>query len=259
MTTTSNGTRLSAHGPRVDDLLNTAPTVTPTAPATPTPTIRTMTICVPDELPTPVLNSTRQLDRHFGVQATTARRFWATQKLHRWQHHHLIDLHTARHQPAYCAGGPVRLLDIEGLRHAAGMAAGIRHQLWAHAVRGTRDAAPWRLYVQRHLDDPAKYPMAKAHADFGNQPRVNAMRMHNAAVPGAALDPNELEMLQNGQMAYQHYHALLAVCADALLTQAGTRVQPTTDAMADKVTYLHTAMRHIEGLDATVRLLAITL
>ena len=234
-----------------------AKAATPTEQVTATPTIRTMIVCVPDGLPTEVLTSTRQLDRHLCVQGTVSPRFWA-KPLHLWQRRHMFDLRKGR--PTYCAGGPSGLLDLVGMRHAAGVGAGIRYQLWARVVHGTRPATPWPVYLQRHLHDPAQYPLAKAEADFAAQPRVLAMAMHNAAAYGAGrLDVYELEMLQAGPMAYQHYHALTAVAGDALLDTEGAKLQPASDAMAHRVTYLDQARRYLDSVDESQRLLAVAL
>ena len=211
-------TPLTRHGTRVPTTAAkasapTPATATPTVAATatvnppravaPTATIRTMIVCVPDELSTQVLNSTRQLDRHLGVRATSHARFWASPTLGWWHRPQLIDLRKAKAGPRYCAGGPVRLLDLAGMRHGAAVGAGIRHQYWTAVVRGTRNATPWHAFLLRHLGDPIKYPMATAQAEFEAQPRVLAMRTHNANTLGTVeLDPYELEILQAGQAAY---------------------------------------------------------
>ena len=221
------------------------------------PTVHTMIVCVSDELPAEALTS-RTLDKHFGVQGSLSPRFWATPALHRWQRRHLFNLRGGR--PAYCAGGPVRLLNLAGMRHAAGMAAGLRHQLWSRAVHGTRPATPWHLFQRRHLADPAKYPLEAAQADFDNQPRVNAMRMHNAVAYGAGrLRIEDLEMFQAGPVAYQHYCAATTVCGDALLTADGAKLAPDSDTLAHRATYLEQANRHLDGLNPAQRLLAVTL
>jgi hypothetical protein len=263
--TATNGaaTPLSRYGNRV-------PTVTPrkgtpaatasttAAPAvTPTATIRTMIVCLPDELPREALTAS-QLDRHFGVCGTLAPRFWATPAMWLWQRNQMFGLRKGR--PAYCAGGPVKLLDLHGMRHAAGMGAGIRHQLWQQVVHGTPPARSWTQVHARHLADPATYPYERAQADFYNQPRVNAMRMHNAASYGAAhLPVKELEMLQAGPIAYQHYSATTAVCGDALLTPEGHKFAPTSDALCHRVTYLEQAGRYLDTVEPDQRLLAVAL
>ncbi|WP_433229916.1 hypothetical protein ACQP2H_30325 [Micromonospora sp. CA-248260] len=233
------------------------PTHKATPPAaTPTATVSTMIVCVPDNLPREAL-TTHQLDRTFGVQGTLSPRFWAT-AMYPWQRGQMFGLRKGR--PTYCAGGPVRLLDLHGMRQAAGMGAGIRHQLFSQVVHGTRPATPWHVYEARHLADPTKYPYDTAAADFTNQPRVNAIRMHNAATYGTGqIALGELEMYQAGSMAYQHHSALTAVAADALITADGAKLAPTSDAMADRVTYLEQALRLLTTIDPDQRLLAVAL
>ncbi|MEV0392153.1 hypothetical protein [Polymorphospora rubra] len=229
----------------------------PAAPATPTVTIRTMIVCVPDELPGEALTS-RQLDRNFGVQGNLSPRFWVSQALRLWHHRQMIGLRKGR--PACCAGGPAHLLDLAGLRQAFGMGAGIRHQLFSRVVHGTGPATPWHVYEARHLADPDAYTGEAAVADFKNQPRVNAIRMHNAATYGAGQIPlEELEMFQAGCMAYQHYSASTALAGDALITVEGAKLAPASDAMADRVTYLEQANRLLDGIDPEQRLLAVSL
>jgi hypothetical protein len=215
-----------------------------------------MTICVPDELPTQVLSATRRLDRHLGVPGARCPRFWVA-TAHRWHRRQLVDLRAGH--PAYCAGGPLRLLDLDGMRHGAAMGAGIRYQHWSHVVAGTRPATPWPVYLGRHLADPGRYPMDRARADFGRQPRVLAVRMHNAAsLPAGRLDAAELETVQAGPSAYTNYHALAAVVGDALLTADGHQLRPASDHLADRITYLDQATHHLDTLDPAERLLAVT-
>jgi hypothetical protein len=259
--TATNGaaTPLSRFGSRVPTVTPsqaaTATTPTTATVVTPTATIRTMIVCLPDELPREALTAS-QLDRHFGVSGTLSPRFWATQAMWLWQRTQLFGLRKGR--PAYCAGGPVKLLDLQGMRHAAGMGAGIRHQLWQQVVHGTRPARSWTEFHIRHLSDPATYPYERVQADFYNQPRVNAMRMHNAASYGAAhLPVEELEMLQAGPIAYQHYSATTTVCGDALLTPDGHKFAPASDALCHRVTYLEQAGRYLDTVETDQRLLAV--
>ena len=102
---------------------------------------------------------------------------------------------------------------------------------------------------------------AAAQADYGRQPRVLAIRMHNAAhpEPAAQLDLAELEMYQAGPTAYAHYTAATAVAADAILTADGTRLAPASDTAADRITYLQHASRHLDALPASQRLLAVAI
>ena len=223
----------------------------------PTATITTMIVCLPDGLPRESLTA-HHLDRHFGVSGTLQSRFWASPALYLWHRNQMIGLRKGR--PAYCAGGPVKLLDLHGMRHAAGVGAGIRHQLFTQVVHGTRPATPWTTYLARHLAEPAKYTFDAAAADFNNQPRVNAMRMHNAVQYGAGqLDIGELEMLQAGQIAYQHYSACTTIAGDAIITADGYKLAPASDAFTHRVTYLEQAVRYLDTTEATQRLLAVAL
>jgi hypothetical protein len=226
----------------------------PTTKIHPDPTIRTMIVCVPDDLPGAVFDH-RQLDRYFGVQGSIAQRFWAKPTAV-WNRRLLVDARECR--PASCAGGPLRRLDLVALRHAYGVGAGVRHQTFARVVRGTRDARPWVSFVQRHLDDPDAYPMDRAEADFNNQPRILALRTHNAVTYGTGrLEPAELEMLQAGPVAYSNYQYLTAAAADAVLTRDGQRMAPTSDRFADRLTYLEQANRYLDTLDERTRVVAV--
>jgi hypothetical protein len=251
------GSRVPTVTPRKGNPAASATSNTTTTVVTPTATIRTMIVCLPDELPREALTAS-QLDRHFGVCGTLSPRFWASQAMWLWQRNQMFGLRKGR--PAYCAGGPVKLLDLQGMRQAAGMGAGIRHQLWQQVVHGTRSARSWTEFHARHLAEPAKYQYERAQADYWNQPRVNAMRMHNAASYGAAhLPVEELEMLQAGSIAYQHYSATTALCGDALLTPDGHKFAPASDALCHRVTYLEQAGRYLDTVEADQRLLAVAL
>jgi hypothetical protein len=226
----------------------------------PTATITTMIVCLPDGLSREPLTA-HHLDRHFGVSGTLQPRFWAKPHLYLWQLRHLIGrVKAVKNQPDYCAGGPARLLDLAGMRYAAGVGAGIRHQLWQQAVQGTRPAQPWVTFHTRHLSEPGKYSYEQAAADFWQQARISAMRAHNAANVGIPLAVDELEMLQAGAMAYQHYSAMTTICGDALLTAEGAQLAPASDAFADRVTYLDHAVRYLAGIENTGRrLVAVSL
>lgn len=227
----------------------------------PTATITTMIVCLPDELSREPLTD-HQLDRHFNVSGTLQPRFWVKPNLYPWQSRHLIGRRTkaGRNQPDYCTGGPARLLQLTAMRHAAGVGAGIRHQLWQQAVQGTRPAQPWVAFHTRHLSEPDKYSYEQAAADFWQQVRISAMRTHNAANAGVPLAIDELEMLQAGVTAYQHYSAMTAICGDALLTAERGQLAPASDAFADRVTYLEHAIRYLAGIENTdQRLIAVSL
>ena len=151
------------------------------------------------------------------------------------------------------------MLDVAGLRQSYRMAAGLRYQTFTAVTRGTRDARPWVHYLQRHLNDP-DYSMAQAETDYRNQPRVLAVRAHNAVTYGRSqLDEHELEMFQAGPTGYANYQLLVAMAADALLTWDGHRLAPASDRMADRLTYLQNANRYLDTTDPHTRVVAIQL
>jgi hypothetical protein len=267
----SAGTPLTTFGSRVPQLAARPRTTTAANPAAPgrastpapqpvqppTATIRTMIVLLPDALSLEPLTA-HTLDKHFGVHGVLQPRYWASARLRLWQRQRMVLLRKGT--PAYCAGGPVRLLDLDGVRHAAGIGAGIRHQVFTAATRGTRPAYPWHAYQGKHDQYPNRYSLADAERDFYAQPRITAMRMHNAVNPTAGhLDPAEVEMYQAGQMAYQHYSAATAICGDAILTDDGRRLAPASDALADRTTYIEQALRLLETLDDEQRLIAVSL
>ena len=258
MTATTAGTPLTRYGRRVPTTspVRPTPTVRPTAPVVPAPTIRTMIVCLPGELPGEVFDR-RLLDRYFGVQGSIALRFWA-KPCNPWRRRHLVDARKGK--PTACAGGPLRLLDLPALRQSYGMAAAFRYQTYSRVVRGTRDAHPWVSYLQRHLSDPDDYPITRAEADFGNQPRVLAMRAHNAVTYGTGqLDEQDLEMFQAGPVAYQNYQYLTAGAADALLTPQGERMCAESDRFAHRLAYLQAANRYLDTVDDDTRVVAVHL
>jgi hypothetical protein len=236
-------------------------TTSPAKPATPVKApapARTIVVCVPDDLASNLLDSARNLHRHLGVSGTAEVRFFTIGGLHLWQRPRMIRLTKAR--PAWCAGGPVRLLNLAGMRDAAAVGANLRHRQWFGAVTGTPKATPWHVFHERHLNDLTGYRMDLARAEFEAQPRVTAMRLHNAAYPTARqLNPDELEILQAGPTVYANYHRMWTVVTDALLTCEGMRLQPASAHLTDWVSYLQQANEYVDRLEETQRLLAITL
>jgi hypothetical protein len=225
------------------------------------PTIRTMIVCIPDDMSAQMLTAGYPAHSQFGGTATLSPRLWATPKLRIWQRRALFAAQRGRKgNPTVCAGGPVARLHLIGLRDAAGFHAALRWQQWAGAVAGTRSARPLREFEAEHLANPAKMSMAEARRRFYDQPRINAMRIFNEAnYTAAPLDVDEVEMFQAGQQAYQSYHAMRALCGDALQTVTGRRIQPDSDSFADRITYLGRAMRIILNLPGTQRIAAIAL
>lgn len=232
----------------------TSPTPAPTQA-----TIRTMIVCIPDGVTPQMLTAGYPAHPAFDDRTTFTSRFWAMRKLPFWHRRQLINVRRGRKgTPADCAGGPLAYLNLALMRNAAGFHAGLRWQQWHQTVAGTRAARPWHEFDAEHRANPAKLSLDAARARFWHQPRINAMRAYNAANPSAApLDPYEVEMFQAGQQAHQHYHAMYAVCGDALMPLTGQRIQPASDSLADRLTYLGHTTRLLRNLPATQRIAAI--
>jgi hypothetical protein len=191
------------------------------------------------------------------VAGTPVSYLWARSGIKPWQRRHLYGIRRTQHAPTLCAGGPIRWLDLDGMRDAAAFAAGIRHHQWTNAVRGTRPATPWHQIRTAQPGTPT-VAIAAAWRRYTHQPRIVAMRAFTAAhLTGPVLDQEEIEMYQAGLVAYQQYHAMRAICGDAMVTADGRRLQPRSDSFADRITYLHHAMRLLHALPSRQHLLAV--
>ncbi|GIG63347.1 hypothetical protein Lfu02_77190 [Longispora fulva] len=218
--------------------------------------ITTVIVVVPDELPTAVLADGQALQRDLKLNGAPTPRFW-TQGLRPWHRRHMVDLRRQRGQ-SYTAGGPIKLLNLAGMRHAASLWAGARHHQWSQIVRGLPQATPWHVQLRRHEQDPKKVSLEWARAEFMAQPRVLAMATYNTAF-GDAFDLDDVEAMQAGAHAYQAYRGMQAVCGDALITGEGEYLQPDSASMADWLTYLAAASRHLGSLDRDQRIIALKL
>jgi hypothetical protein len=50
------------------------------------------------------------------------------------------------------------------------------YDLWTALVDGLPEAQPWSHFVDRYQGDKEGYPIVRARADYGSQPRVRAAR-----------------------------------------------------------------------------------
>jgi hypothetical protein len=222
------------------------------------PLIRLMIVCVPDTMPVSMLTSSWPIDHGNCVAGTLVSYLRVRSGVKPWQRRHLIGVRRSRRAPVLCAGGPIRWLELDGMRDAAAFAAGVRHHQWTHVVRGTKPAMPWHQ-IRAAQPGTLSVAMAAAWRRYAHQPRIVAMRAFTAAhIAGPVLDPDEVEMYQAGPVAYQQYHAMRAICGDAILTTDGRLLQPRSDSFADRITYLHHAIRLVHALPSRQRLLAVT-
>jgi hypothetical protein len=158
------------------------------------------------------------------------------------------------------AGGPVGLLDLDGMRRLAYAAAAQRWLLWRGVVAGTRSAQPWWVYADRHHSDPRRYPLHTAREQYLTQPRLLAMATYNA-LPGRAdqLQPGQIEAFQAGQRTYTWLAWLTAVPADGLTLDqpvpAGLLTKPRGRLTA-QLSYLREANASLDRLHPKANLVA---
>jgi hypothetical protein len=164
----------------------------------------------------------------------------------------------SRPQMTVTSGAPIGQLDLDGMRRAAANAAAFTWQRWNYVVAGTPIAKPFWVFVDKHLADQRRYPLAQAKADYLNQPRITAMRAFNALPNnGGELPTGELEAFQAGANTYVNIGQLAAVVADGVAALDGSFLTPASTRLADQLTYLHDANRHLARLPAAQPIAAV--
>jgi hypothetical protein len=200
-------------------------------------------VCLPQDTPTDELATTAE-NRLAATPLTSlggAGHFISTTRLRRgnllqpWQ--------------GTAAGGPVRLLDLDAMRAAAYRAHWYRWHVWNSVVAGTRPAQPYWTFLDRHLAEPKKYPIAKAQQHYLAQPRIATMLTYNA-LPTRLTDlpTSHLEALQTNAESYAHYGWLCAVPGSNTICLDGTHLAATNDRYATHIAYLAHANHRIDTL-----------
>ncbi len=159
------------------------------------------------------------------------------------------------------SGGPIGLLDLDGMRRNAAAAAAAQWLLWQQVVDGTRPAQPFWFFADKHHAEPSRYPLTKAQAEYNAQPRVLALAAYNAMpYRPVELPTSALEAFQAGYGTYTNLAWLSAVPADGLAPAFGARWFTTTsERLADQLAYLKTANDHLMSLHPTVQLVAVAI
>ncbi|MEU4428864.1 hypothetical protein AB0F81_50340 [Actinoplanes sp. NPDC024001] len=155
-------------------------------------------------------------------------------------------------------GAPIRLLSLDAMRSAAAAAAGAQWRLWQQVVAGTRPAAPFWCYAERHRADPDRHPLHRMQAEYRAQPRILAMTAYNA-LPGkpCPLPTAALEQLQNGYLTHVNVAWLAAVPAAGLVTADGDYLTAASQRLADRLAYLDAANAHLAALTGDTVLVAV--
>ena len=156
------------------------------------------------------------------------------------------------------SGGPIKLLDLYGMRTRAAAGAAAEWLLWNQVVAGTRPAQPFWAFVDRHHADQQRYPLGRAQADYLAQPRILAMTAHNA-IPGqpCPLPTTHLEAFQAGCGTYVNLAWLAAVPGDGFAPQRGGWLTNRSQRLADLLDYLSIANAHLAQLPRDAHLVAV--
>jgi hypothetical protein len=156
------------------------------------------------------------------------------------------------------SGGPIKLLDLDGMRTRAAAGAAAEWLLWNQVVDGTRPAQPFWSFADRHRADGQRYPLPRAQADYLAQPRVLAMTAHNA-IPGqpCPLPTTHLEAFQAGYGTYVNVAWLAAVPGDGFAPQRGGWLTTRSQRLADLLDYLAIANGHLAQLPRGAHLVAV--
>ena len=220
-------------------------------PYLPTVTVHTAVVCLPAEIPSPALaqRATAVVATHglpvAGVLPHFHTRTIRTGKLaDRWQ--------------GKTSGGPIKLLDLHGMRAAAVADAAAQWLLWDRVVKGTKPAQPRWWFTDRHHADPARDPLPRAQTDYLAQPRILAMTAFNAVQNRPCLLPTSaLEAFQAGYGTHVNLAWLAAVPADGLAPTTGGWLTTRSQRLADQLDYLNVANAHLAGLPRDTQLVAV--
>lgn len=152
------------------------------------------------------------------------------------------------------AGGPMRLLDFDGMRRRAQEAAARRWLVWDQVVAGTGPARPSWAFI-----DDERQSVETRRRQYLAQPRIQALAIYNALPHRLCPLPDaDVEAFQLGQTAYAWLAWLAAVPADGLLdTSRSGLITPVSARLNDRIAYLHTASACLSGVHTTSNVVAI--
>ncbi|MCI0687386.1 MAG: hypothetical protein L0Y54_09150 [Sporichthyaceae bacterium] len=161
-----------------------------------------------------------------------------------------------------CAGGPVGLLDLAATAAVLELFAEARWHQVRRVTAGTGPALPYHHFYDRHLLDPAGYPLGRANAEFAAQPRVAAMLARDTAEPDPDLrfdcdDYGPGLPAHQGGLADLVGYAAGCFLGDALVTSAGELITPhpgrprgrLTHSLPARLSYHARAGAHLASLD----------
>lgn len=171
---------------------------------------------------------------------------------------------------AFCAGGPIGLLDLATTGQWLLPQAIATYAHWAHATAGTPEAQPWWLFLDRHTSDPDLYPLSHAAHEFAAQPQIAAMLHHDAIAiddgdrfDGDCYGPG-LTALATGAATYAEYLAGVLTFAGGLITLDGDLLVPSfidvlvEQSLPERAAYHQQARTYLAAADPRTVLVAVT-
>jgi len=177
----------------------------------------------------------------------------------RWSGRNLVQTVRRFGAVTYAAGGRKSRLDLTAAVTRANTAAVYRWRTWAQVVRTTAAARTWGDLLAQHKANPSKVSMEEAKRRFEDQPRVLAMLSYNSHPSSRVeLDPYELDAYQAGEATYTVVHWQQAITGDAVVTDDGRLLEPTSGSLADKLRYLAEAGAYLNRLRRSHQILAVT-
>lgn len=148
-------------------------------------------------------------------------------------------------------GGPIRLLDLAGLRAAEAAKAEEHYDGYQELVEGLPEAQPWSHFADLHEADQEGYPLDQASQDYQAQPRVQAAKTSVEYEPTYGFDPVAYFAVTREEAAARG--AAQAVPGFALLDLDGQ----WQDGEDENAAYLDRANTYLDALDPDTLLVAV--
>ena len=225
---------------------------------------RTVIVCMPADQPLDWFSASEILDWH-KLPAGTPHSMFPVRRgriigwFSRWSARHLVQAVRRFGAVTYAAGGRKSRLDLTAAVTRANAAAVYQWRTWAQVVRTTAVAKTWGDFLAQHKANPSKVSMEEARRRFEEQPRVLAMLSFNShPMSRVELDPYELDAYQAGEATYTVVHWQQAITGDAVVTDDGRLLEPTSGSLADTLRYLAEAGAYLNKLRRSHQILAVT-
>lgn len=157
-------------------------------------------------------------------------------------------------------GAPKRFLNLEGMRSEAAERAGREWDAFDVLRSQYPQGQGWSAFCARHRADPTGYPMARARADYGDQPLIRACRESPMRYRGCPIDAYGSDRRSHARRAHDH-----GVLGYALLTSEGEWIAPgemgwfasSDDDQDDRDAYARKANSYINDLSGDTYLIAV--